>query len=212
MSLHSAIFSSLAGLLIGAMSPGPSFIVVARNSIGHSRMAGLATALGMGAGGVVFSVIALFGLFTLLERVQWLDILIKVTGGLYLLYLGCQLWRGSTIPLSFKSIRGAERTSCLRSFWTGLTTQLSNPKAAVIYVSVFAGLLPQHLPVWCDAALPSAVFGIDAGWYGIVAVFFSSKCARESYARAKETIDRIAAMTIALVGLRLILTAGRGGG
>jgi threonine/homoserine/homoserine lactone efflux protein len=211
MSLQSTILAGLAGLLIGAISPGPSFIVVARNSIGNSRWAGLATAIGMGTGGVVFSVIALLGVFTLLVRVEWLYISVKATGGTYLIYLGYQLWRGSTTPLSFESIRGGGRTSGLRSFWTGLTTQLSNPKAAAIYVSVFAGLLPQRLPAWCDAVLPSAVFGIDTGWYGLVAVLFSSQRAREYYGNSKIVIDRVAAIAIMLLGLRLILTAGRGG-
>jgi threonine/homoserine/homoserine lactone efflux protein len=61
MSPSTAIAAILTALLIGAMSPGPSFVIVARNSIGLSRRDGLATALGMGIGGVFFSGIALLG-------------------------------------------------------------------------------------------------------------------------------------------------------
>jgi threonine/homoserine/homoserine lactone efflux protein len=49
-----AIPTMAASFLLGATAPGPSFLVVARNAIGVSRTDGLATALGMGAGGVVF--------------------------------------------------------------------------------------------------------------------------------------------------------------
>jgi hypothetical protein len=70
MSPQGAIVAILGALLLGVMSPGPSFIVVARNSINLSRRAGLAAALGMGIGGVAFSGIALLGLFTLLARVE----------------------------------------------------------------------------------------------------------------------------------------------
>ena len=65
MPASTAIITILAALLLGAMSPGPSFVIVARNAIGLSRGDGLATALGMGIGGVFFSGIALLGLYTL---------------------------------------------------------------------------------------------------------------------------------------------------
>lgn len=40
----------LAVLFIGGISPGPSFVLVARTAIGNSRAAGMASALGMAAG------------------------------------------------------------------------------------------------------------------------------------------------------------------
>ncbi len=61
MPASTAVLTILAALLLGAMSPGPSFVIVARNAIGLSRGDGLATALGMGIGGVFFSGIALLG-------------------------------------------------------------------------------------------------------------------------------------------------------
>ena len=48
-------------ITVGAMSPGPSFLMVARTAVASSRSAGLAAALGMGAGGVLFAVAALAG-------------------------------------------------------------------------------------------------------------------------------------------------------
>ena len=44
MSALAAVAGILAALLMGAMSPGPSFVLVARNAIGLSRTDGLATA------------------------------------------------------------------------------------------------------------------------------------------------------------------------
>lgn len=38
-------------LTLGALSPGPSFVMVARTSLAGSRADGLAAALGMGVGG-----------------------------------------------------------------------------------------------------------------------------------------------------------------
>jgi threonine/homoserine/homoserine lactone efflux protein len=215
MSAASAVIAILGAVFLGVISPGPSFIVVARNAIGLSRRAGLATALGMGTGGVIFSGLALLGLFTLLAQVQWLYVGLKIAGGLYLIYLGYRMWRGAAEPLSFDDLQNVAvptaQTHSLRSYWVGLTTQLSNPKAAIVYASIFAALLPQHPPAWCYAVLPPALFVIEAGWYAAVAVLFSSGGARRFYGKAKALIDRVAATAITALGLRLILTAHRTG-
>ncbi|CAH2928392.1 MAG: L-lysine permease [uncultured Paraburkholderia sp.] len=208
MPASTAVLTILAALLLGAMSPGPSFVIVARNAIGLSRGDGLATALGMGIGGVFFSGIALLGLYTLLATVEWLYIGLKVAGGLYLVYLASKIWRGAAIP--FDAAQSAS-TNPRKSFWIGLSTQLSNPKTAVYYGSIFAALLPQHPPLWCYFALPPAIFGIEAGWYTVVALCFSSKRPREIYLRWKAWIDRIAAGAVAALGLRLIVMAHKVG-
>lgn len=211
MTPTTAVASILAAILLGAMSPGPSFVLVARNAIGLSRRDGIATALGMGIGGVVFSGVALAGLYTLLTAVHWLYIALKVAGGAYLLYLASRIWRGASRPLSLGASGETHRLDARRSFWLGLSTQLSNPKTAIVYGSIFVALLPQHPPVWCYFALPPLVFAIEAGWYTVVAVCFSGRRPREAYLRAKKWIDWLAGGAIGALGLRLMLTAGKAG-
>jgi threonine/homoserine/homoserine lactone efflux protein len=46
-----AVLAALGAILLGAISPGPSFVLVARTAVAVSRRDALATALGMGAGG-----------------------------------------------------------------------------------------------------------------------------------------------------------------
>jgi len=207
MSPLAAITAILAALLIGAMSPGPSFVMVARNSIGLSRRDGLATALGMGTGGVFFSGIALVGLYSLLASVTWLYVGLKVAGGVYLVYIASKIWRGASAQLTVDSGSSADPANARKSFVMGLSTQLSNPKTAIYYGSIFAALLPQHPPLWCYLVLPPMVFAIEAGWYTIVALCFSSRRPREYYLKVKVWVDRVAAGAIAALGLRLIFTA-----
>jgi threonine/homoserine/homoserine lactone efflux protein len=209
MSPSTAVATILTALLIGAMSPGPSFVIVARNSIGLSRRDGLATALGMGIGGVLFSGVALLGLYTLLAAVTWLYVSLKVAGGLYLIYLASKIWRNAKTPLAFNQADANVSANPRKSFWIGLSTQLSNPKTAIYYGSIFAALLPQHPPLWCYFALPPAIFMIEAGWYTVVALCFSSRRPRELYLRAKTWVDRVAAGAITALGLRLIFAAHR---
>ncbi len=81
MELSAAILGIAVALTLGAISPGPSFIMVARASVAVSRRDGLAAAVGMGIGGVFFSAIALLGLISILTAIRLLHLGRKVFGG-----------------------------------------------------------------------------------------------------------------------------------
>src|SRR6202023_2061074 len=89
----------LGALTLGAVSPGPSFVFVSRTSLALSRRDGMAAALGMGIGGVIFAALALFGLQAVLAKVAGLYAGLRLAGGLYLLYVAFRLWRAAGAPL-----------------------------------------------------------------------------------------------------------------
>src|SRR6266851_1675141 len=194
--------SILGAVTLGAVSPGPSFVFVVRTSLALSRRDGIAAALGMGAGGVIFAGLALFGLQAVLAKIAWLYAALRLAGGLYLLYLAFRLWRGAAEPIVVPSSAERRAPGPLRSFCLGLATQLSNPKTAVVYGSIFAALLPPA---------PPAVMLIEIGWYTIVAVTFSSERPRAAYLRGKRWIDRAAGAVMGALGLRLMIETARPG-
>lgn len=205
MSSAGIFISIMAALIVGAISPGPSFVVVSRIAISRSRLDGLAAAFGMGAGGVVFAVLALAGLTALLSQFEWLYILLKVAGGAYLVYIAVNIWRSAGQPLEVSDAANGNRAP-MRSFTTALLTQLSNPKTIIVYASIFAALLPRTMPPGLIVALPLGVFVVEAGWYSIVAFAFSARHPRRLYLAAKSWIDRAAGAVMGGLGLRLILS------
>lgn len=210
MNTAMTVLSIGSAITIGAISPGPSFVMVARTAVASTRGNGLAAALGMGAGGIVFATAALLGLQVLLASVPWLYLAFKVAGGGYLAYLGYRIWRGANAPLTLSASAGPDsQPSLKRAFILGLGTQLSNPKTAIFYGSIFASLLPHDIPAALFVALPVVVFCIEAGWYSIVALLLSSASPRDAYLRYKSWIDRVAGGVMALLGLRLVITAAR---
>lgn len=76
----SSLMAIAAVLIMGVISPGPSFIFVARNAVARSRLHGLVTALGTGAGAAIFSIMAMLGLQKVLTAVPELFIGLKVAG------------------------------------------------------------------------------------------------------------------------------------
>jgi drug/metabolite transporter (DMT)-like permease len=104
-----SLVALLGALALGAMSPGPSFVLVARTAIARSRSDGLAAAVGMGIGGVIFAVLVVLGLHAVLSNVPRLYLGLKVAGGIYLLYLGIRIWRGAREPPRPQARRLGER-------------------------------------------------------------------------------------------------------
>jgi threonine/homoserine/homoserine lactone efflux protein len=210
MSSLSVFLSIVATLSIGAMSPGPSFVLVSRIAVSRSRVDGLAAAVGMGLGGVVFSILALAGLTALLSQFGWLYLALKIAGGVYLAYIAYKIWRGASEPLEIAEATVGHR-AVGRSFMAAFLTQISNPKTIVVYASIFAALLPKTIPLELFVAIPIGVFAVEAGWYTIVALAFSARHPRRIYLAAKKWIDRAAGTVMAGLGLELVISGLRGG-
>ncbi|MCV9940402.1 LysE family transporter [Boseaceae bacterium BT-24-1] len=205
-----AVLISILGVfLLGAISPGPSFVVVSRIAISRSRTDGVMAAIGMGIGGFVFATVAVAGLTAILLQVEWLNIALRLAGGAYLLWLGINIWRAAPEPLEVADTASERQSTLWTSLLRALLVQLSNPKTAIFYASMFAALLPSPTPSWMFFALPPMLFLIEFGWYTVVAVGFSSRTPRAAYLRSKVWIDRTAGAVVGALGAKLMVDSVR---
>jgi len=200
------LFAILGALLLGAISPGPSFVFVVRTAVAQSRTEGLAAALGMGSGAMLYGAFAVLGLRTLMQDGGLLFTALKVAGGLYLVYLAWKIWSHAADPITVET-GVAPAANPRKAFTFGLLTQLSNPKIVAVFGAVFAALLPADPEPWLYWALPPLIFLQETLWYSIVAIAFSATKPRAIYLSAKLWVDRAAAAFIGILGIRLIVEA-----
>ncbi len=197
----------LSALFLGAVSPGPSFVLIAKIAMGTSRTDGVAASIGMGIGGVTFSIFALLGLHAILINIPTLYVFLKVLGGLYLLYLAIRIWKGANEPIAIINENCREHSTVIKSFLIGFITQISNPKTAIVYGGIFAALLPADVPNTLYYILPPLVFVVEAGWYLIVTLVLSTSSPRATYLRSKSLFDRVASSVMAGLGVKLVSSA-----
>lgn len=208
-----ALLAVVGALGVGVVSPGPSFVMIARTSVAGSRAEGLAASVGMGLGGLVFGAAALAGLHAVFTAVPALFLVLKLAGGAWLAWLGWRIFRAARQPLSVDGVDAGSapgpvgRGRQLRAFWLGLSTQVSNPKTAIVYASVFAALLPATYSAGFAAMLLAAVFAVETLWYAFVAWGLSSAGPRAVYLGWKTLLDRTAGGVMMALGLRLMLGA-----
>ena len=144
------LFSILGVFLLGAISPGPSFVVVSRIAISGSRADGVMAAIGMGIGGFLFACIAVAGLTAILLQVEWLNLALRLAGGAYLVWLGINIWRAAPEPIEVAETATGRPSTLWKSLLRGLFVQLSNPKTAIFYASMSPRSCPRrHHPGCC---------------------------------------------------------------
>jgi len=145
------------------------------------------------------------GLTALLVQLAWLDIVLRIAGGAYLLWIGIKIWRGADEPLEVANDQTARAGSFWKAFVRALFVQLANPKTAIFYASMFAAMLPASPPLWMLLVLPPLLFCNEFVWYAIVAFALSSTGPRTVYLRAKRRIDRTAGAIVGALGIKLMI-------
>lgn len=190
--------------LLAVASPGPSTVLVVQTAA-VSRRSGLISAFAMMLGAVAWAAAALYGLQALFAQFAWLYRVFQIAGGLFLIYLAVMIWRHARDPLP--EIAGLARGSDWQVFTRALLLQLGNPKIMVFFGSIFLSVLPHDMPAWMQGTVLALVAFDEFTWFALLALTFSGGRARAFYRRAKFWLDRIMGGALALLGLRLALSA-----
>lgn len=206
MGEYSFLFAIAVVFIFGTISPGPSFILVSKTALSKPLSEGFGIAIGLLLGAVFFTLLAIFGLYTLFEAVPLLYGTFKVLGGLYLLYLAYKILKHSGESLCVDDMKIQKKSKgFIKAILFGFLTQISNPKTAIIIGSIFAALLPQELPAYSEILLCLLAFSIDAIWYCTVVLLLSTNKSQKVYLRFKKYIDRVAGTLLAGLGLKLAI-------
>ncbi|GAA2075841.1 LysE family translocator [Pseudolysinimonas kribbensis] len=182
-----SILGFLGAALIIFVIPGPSVLFVVGRSLALGTRGGLLSDVG-NALGIVPQVLAVaFGIGFLVQQSVVLLTVIKIAGGLYLVYLGIQAIRHRNARITDDETPVA--WSPWRLIGQGFLVGITNPKAIVLYSAV----LPQFLDPR-QAAIPQLLI---LGGMGVVLGFLSDSVwviiagtARQWFARSPHRIAR----------------------
>ena len=144
--------------LVVVVVPGPDFALTLRNSVSRAR--GLATALGIVTGLLVWALAAAAGLVALLVASRPAFEALRLAGAAYLVWLG--------LKTLFSRRRHDDHTRARRGspYRQGLVNNLSNPKMPVFFTS----LLPQFGTSFAVLATHGAIFAVlTLAWLAFVA-------------------------------------------
>jgi RhtB (resistance to homoserine/threonine) family protein len=197
------LLSLLVVDLLAAISPGPNFVVVTQTALARAPTHAFAVVFGIVTANLIWCAAVALGLSALFGMAPWLYGGLRLVGGGYLIYLGLRLWLGESRPTSPR--RPAAESSRLKAYARGLLTNLTNPKSAVYFGSVFTLFMGPNTPAWVQVAAIGIVVFDTVLWYGTVAALFSRESVRRLYAAVRRPVDRAAGAVMVVFGARLVL-------
>ncbi len=204
MDLMVSLIAVLAIYLPALMLPGPDFVAVVRATLVHGAARGIRTAVGVALGLSIFATLSLVGLAALLAQAEGLAIAIRLIGGAYLVYLGIKLIRSAKSALETDLTSDDDANGGRRGVLFGLSVTLTNPKAVVLFASVFATAVPASAPGWFLALLVAVAGGAALVWYTLVALVLASPPVLGRLRQARQWIDRAAGAGFILIGLTIM--------
>ena len=130
---------ALASLVL-IVIPGPGVLFIVGRALAHGRRTALATACGHAAGNYVVAAGVAVGLGSLLQRSEQAFVIVKVTGALYLIWLGIHAIRQRKSLADAFAVALPPREGW-RALRDGVMVGLTNPKAYIL----FGAILPQFV-------------------------------------------------------------------
>jgi RhtB (resistance to homoserine/threonine) family protein len=201
-SMAVALLTFLAAATLVIVAPGPDTLLVTRNVFRRGRRGGLVTGAGTVTGLALWSVAAALGLSALLAASEVGYNVVRVAGGLYLIWLGVQSLRShGAVPAAPTE---APAMSMHRAYLSGVLSNLLNPKIGVFFVTFLPGFVPIGAPVGTTAALLGAVFVLETALWIVVLVWLVGRgTGWLSRQGVRRWLDRVTGVVLIGFGIRV---------
>lgn len=186
------------------MSPGPNNLL----AMSHASRYGFAAAVAGGVGRLVafamMITLASLGLAVVLQASAWLFFLIKMAGGLYLLWLAWRLWQSPISELSLHDDRPIRWTVLARREWL---VAAGNPKAILFFTAFLPQFVDPGRPVapqfFLLAVLLILLELVALGTYALIGAKAARWFSRPSHRRL---FNRGSALALGLAGTGLLMS------
>ena len=199
MDIESLLWMSLI-CAMGAMSPGPSLVVVLRNTISGGRTRGVMTAIGHGLGFSIYAFVAVMGLSSVLLGNEQIFHLLQSAGALFLIWLAFSMITNKNSVSSEKY-----EESVYKGFLEGFMIAFLNPKILVFLVAIFSQFINSDVTnsVLFIMAIIAGI--IDTIWYVLVAVTLANTKFIDSLGVNAVFIDRFTGIILFIFAILLFM-------
>ncbi len=124
---------------------------------------------------------------------------------MYLLYVAIRLWRSNGAAL----VGQASSVSSWAAFRRGFLTNITNPRVALFFGSIFATSFPAAPSPILQASVVAMVMLNALCWHTLLAYLFSRERVRAAYSRTRGVANRIASVIMGALGLNLLVASLR---
>ena len=187
--------------LLGAMSPGPSMVVVINNAIFKNRLNGILTSIGHGVGIGIYALFAVLGIALIIKTNLYVFNVIKFLSIIFLVYLGVNL----VITDDKLEFDGKDINSGFISFLQGLSISLLNPKIFIWFVAIYSQFMSVDNDMIFNTILILTASIIDAIWYVILTLLVTTNIALDFIKDKSVLLQKFVGSVFIIIGTLLLI-------
>jgi threonine/homoserine/homoserine lactone efflux protein len=206
--LHMPQIAAYMIYLVAVASPGPANIAIIGTAIHQGRKRAVVLALGIFAGSFTWAMGAALGLAAILTQYGQILQVLKVIGGLYMIYLAFKASRNAlrASPVQNTTLNGAN-ASLPRIFMAGYAIHITNPKAIFGWLATIAVGLPQGASPLAVAVIVGGCLATGFSIFLGYALLFSTARAARLYQGARRPLDALMALIFGAAGIKMVSSA-----
>ena len=193
--------------LLLAMTPGPDTFLVLRFSLRDAK-SGIAAAAGSALGSLLWAFAVAVGLASLLEQSATAYRIVKIAGGLYLIYLGLRvlLRRRQEAANNLPERPTGERAPA--AFGSGLMSCALNPKVGLFFLAIVPQFVPPHASLFATVLTLGVIdTAVAFAWLLVVASLAARAVTWLRRPRVTSILNRVSAAVLTTFGVATLASA-----
>ncbi len=130
---------------IALLSPGADFVYIVNSAMNNRAKVAIGASLGIALSNAFYIMLCLLGYATIFSQSTALMTLIKIVGGVYLLYLSLNILKAKSSRISINS-SVQNSSSFKKELLRGFYLSFLNPKISIFYISLFTLAISKNTP------------------------------------------------------------------
>ena len=197
---------------LALLSPGPDFVLVVKSAIKNEGKNAIGVALGITSANAVYIGLCLIGVGSILAASITVMIVLKIIGGLFLIYIAVQALRArkssyNNLDMAESTNSSSNKSTFLKEFITGFMSGILNPKNLLFYLSLFTVVLTPEVGFAFKLALGIWMTVIVFLWDLSIIFLLSTRTIRSKFTKTAYYIDKVTGVLLGLIGFAIVKSA-----
>ena len=185
---------------LGAVSPGPSLLLIVKNSISYGKTNGIITGIAHGLGIFIYAILTILGIAFLYTKYPILIKIISFSLVLYLIYISYKIF----FTEEETDLEKDNKQKYNQNFTDGFMIAFLNPKITIFFGALFSQFVNDKLTNLEKFQMAFAASFIDMIWYTFVSLLVGNSLIRKNFNNTK-VFNKISSIILIFISIYILI-------
>ena len=185
---------------LGAVSPGPSLLLIVKNSISYGKTNGIITGIAHGLGIFIYAILTILGIAFLYTKYPILIKIISFSLVLYLIYISYKIF----FTEEEIDLEKDNKQKYNQNFTDGFMIAFLNPKISIFFGALFSQFVNDELTNLEKFQMAFVASFIDMIWYTFVSLIVGNSLIRKNFNNTK-VFNKISSIILIFISIYILV-------